>query len=417
MPRAAISACTPRSSRPPRPSGCCRSWRRSEFVGAHVGPLRGPPRPLRHHPRLCQVGAAQGRRDRAAQPRHRDSTSAPDGTWDVVTEQGTVHAEHVVNCGGLWAREIGRMVGLELPVLAMEHMYLLTEDMPEVAELNRATGKEMITALDFEGEIYMRQERGGMLLGTYEQACKPWSEQADALGLRPGPPASPTSTASRRSSRSASAISRPSSRPASARSSTGPSPSRRTATRWSGRSRACATTGSPAASWPASARAAASASLSRTGWSTAIPASTSGAWTSPATATGRRSATPTPRCARTMRGASASASPTRSCRRPAPSAPRRSTTASPSATPCSATCAASSTRSGSRRRQAEAKDDSPSAAPTISPMSAPSAARCARASASWRSRTSPNTRWPGRAPRPGSTTSCRTACRGSGAWC
>ena len=47
-------------------------------------------------------------------------------------------AEHVVNAGGLWAREVGRMVGLELPVLAMEHMYLITEDMPEVAELERA---------------------------------------------------------------------------------------------------------------------------------------------------------------------------------------------------------------------------------------------------------------------------------------
>jgi dimethylglycine dehydrogenase len=101
-----------------------------------------------------------------------------DGSWDVATEKGSVHAEHVVNCGGLWAREIGRMVGLELPVLAMEHMYLLTEDMPEVAEINRTTGKEMITAIDFEGEIYMRQERGGMLLGTYEQACRPWSEKA-----------------------------------------------------------------------------------------------------------------------------------------------------------------------------------------------------------------------------------------------
>ena len=47
-----------------------------------------------------------------------------------------MQAEHVVNAGGLWAREVGRMVGLELPVLAMEHMYLLTEPMPEVAEFN-----------------------------------------------------------------------------------------------------------------------------------------------------------------------------------------------------------------------------------------------------------------------------------------
>ncbi|TIT60115.1 MAG: FAD-binding oxidoreductase, partial [Mesorhizobium sp.] len=88
---------------------------------------------------------------------------------------GTVHAEHVVNCGGLWAREIGRMVGVELPVLAMEHMYLLTEPMPEVEEFNKSTGREMIGVLDFKGEIYTRQERNGILLGTYEKACKPWS--------------------------------------------------------------------------------------------------------------------------------------------------------------------------------------------------------------------------------------------------
>jgi dimethylglycine dehydrogenase len=104
-----------------------------------------------------------------------DTVRRADGGWDVVTEQGTIRAEHVVNCGGLWAREVGRYVGLELPILAMEHMYLLTEDMPEVAEANRVTGKELLVILDFEGEIYLRQERGGMLLGTYEQACRPWS--------------------------------------------------------------------------------------------------------------------------------------------------------------------------------------------------------------------------------------------------
>lgn len=102
-------------------------------------------------------------------------TQNDDLSWNVVTEKGTIHAEHVVNAGGLWAREIGRMVGVELPVLAMEHMYLLTEDMPEVAAVNESTGKEVVGAIDFGGEIYIRQERGGMLLGTYEQNCKPWS--------------------------------------------------------------------------------------------------------------------------------------------------------------------------------------------------------------------------------------------------
>ena len=102
---------------------------------------------------------------------------APDG-WRLKTDKGDVLCEHVVNAGGLWAREVGRMVGLELPVLAMEHMYLLTEDMPEVAEFNAKTGKEVIHAVDFDGELYLRQERGGMLMGTYERAGVPWSEKS-----------------------------------------------------------------------------------------------------------------------------------------------------------------------------------------------------------------------------------------------
>ena len=108
----------------------------------------------------------------------KDLTQNPDKTWNVVTGQGTVIAEHVVNAGGLWAREVGRMAGLELPVLAMEHMYLITEDMPEVAEWNAKTGGEIIHAIDFDGELYLRQERGGMLMGTYEKAGVPWSEKS-----------------------------------------------------------------------------------------------------------------------------------------------------------------------------------------------------------------------------------------------
>ena len=94
-----------------------------------------------------------------------------DGSWDVVTDKGTVHAEHVVNCGGLWAREIGRMVGIELPVLAMEHHYLLTEDIPEF----KGREREIVNTTDYAGEIYMRQERGGALIGTYEPHGVVWA--------------------------------------------------------------------------------------------------------------------------------------------------------------------------------------------------------------------------------------------------
>ena len=124
------------------------------------------------------------RRRSSAAPRSCATTASlelkarADGSWDVITEHGNVHAEHVVNAAGLWAREVGRMVGLELPMLAMEHQYLITEDLPQLKGQ-----KEQLHCIDFEGEIYTRQERGGMLLGTYERAGVPWSARDDALGL------------------------------------------------------------------------------------------------------------------------------------------------------------------------------------------------------------------------------------------
>jgi dimethylglycine dehydrogenase len=97
----------------------------------------------------------------------------PDGSWLVATTKGEVIAEHVVNAAGLWAREVGRMAGVELPVLAMEHMYIVTEAMPEVAALS----KELLPSSDYSGEIYMRQEGMGVLMGTYEQDCRVWSPE------------------------------------------------------------------------------------------------------------------------------------------------------------------------------------------------------------------------------------------------
>jgi dimethylglycine dehydrogenase len=94
-----------------------------------------------------------------------------DATWDVVTEAGSIHAEHVVNCAGLWAREVGRMVGIELPVLAMSHHYLLTEPLPELVGLD----KEIVNTTDYSGEIYLRQEGRGALIGTYEANPVAWA--------------------------------------------------------------------------------------------------------------------------------------------------------------------------------------------------------------------------------------------------
>ncbi len=93
------------------------------------------------------------------------------GGWQVQTDQGPIEAEHVVNAAGLWAREVGRMAGVELPLAPMEHHYLITEDLAEL----KGTGRELPVVVDLDGEMYMRQERGGVLLGVYETPATPWA--------------------------------------------------------------------------------------------------------------------------------------------------------------------------------------------------------------------------------------------------
>lgn len=146
----------------------------SNFVGALWDPVEGHLDPSGTTHAYAKAAKVLGAEIELRNPVI-EITQDSDGMWNVVTKNGTVKAEHVVNAGGLWAREVGRMVGLELPVLAMEHMYLLTEEMAEIVEFNQDTGRELIGVIDFKGEIYTRQERNGLLLGTYEKACKPWS--------------------------------------------------------------------------------------------------------------------------------------------------------------------------------------------------------------------------------------------------
>ena len=94
----------------------------------------------------------------------------PEGAWDVVTERGTIVAEHVVNAGGLWARKVGLMAGVNLPVSPMQHHYLVTEPIPEIVE----SDIDIPSVLDLDGFTYMRPERKGLLLGVYERNPKVW---------------------------------------------------------------------------------------------------------------------------------------------------------------------------------------------------------------------------------------------------
>jgi len=98
-------------------------------------------------------------------------TPGPSGTWHVVTDHGTIECEHVINAAGLWAREVGHMVGVELPLVPMEHHYLVTDEIPELQQM----AQEVPGILDLDGEIYLRQEGKGMLLGVYEKGATPWA--------------------------------------------------------------------------------------------------------------------------------------------------------------------------------------------------------------------------------------------------
>ncbi|MCC2663975.1 MAG: glycine cleavage system protein, partial [Geminicoccaceae bacterium] len=148
----------------------------SHFAGALFDPYEGhiDPSGVTHaYARSAQKGGAEINRFTPVT----ELVATADGGWRVVTPKGEIRAEIVVNAGGLWAREVGRLVGLELPVLAMEHHYLITEDLPEIAERS----EELPHAIDFEAEIYTRQEGRGLVLGTYERACVPWSPKTTPM--------------------------------------------------------------------------------------------------------------------------------------------------------------------------------------------------------------------------------------------
>lgn len=105
------------------------------------------------------------------------TTQRPDGTWDVETTKGNIHAEVVVNAAGLWGREVAAMAGFELPLMTMEHQYFVTEAIPEVEEL----GRRLPSVADRDGEYYLRQEGLGLLVGAYEKDGRYWAENGTPM--------------------------------------------------------------------------------------------------------------------------------------------------------------------------------------------------------------------------------------------
>ena len=251
------------------------------FVGALYDPIEGhvDPYGVTHaYAKSAQLAGAEIVR----QNRVIDTKQRADGTWDVITEKGTIHAEHVVNAGGLWAREVGRFVGLELPILAMEHQYLITEDLPE---LEGPEGDCCTSSTSRPRSTCARSGRACCSAPTSARACRGRRRRRRGTSARTC--CRTTSTASRRASTVAfehfprletRRHQEGRQRPVHVRA-------RRQPARRPGQGPA-ELLGRLRRHGRASARAAASACRSPTGWSTATRAPTSGRWTSRATATG-----------------------------------------------------------------------------------------------------------------------------------
>ncbi|MEE2900382.1 MAG: FAD-dependent oxidoreductase [Gemmatimonadota bacterium] len=93
------------------------------------------------------------------------------GRWLVTTSKGAIRADIVVNAAGQWARQIGRMVGVDLPIVPLEHQFLVTEPVEQL----RAFDVELPVLRDASASFYVREEGGGLLVGPFERDPKPWA--------------------------------------------------------------------------------------------------------------------------------------------------------------------------------------------------------------------------------------------------
>jgi len=119
---------------------------------------------------------AKGARNRGAKiyrnNRVIDIKARPSGEWEIITENGNIVCEHVVNAAGSFCPEVSQMVGIKnVPSINMIHHYLVTDEHPEIKKLT----KELPVVRDPISSCYLRQEGKGLLIGIYEKNSKCWA--------------------------------------------------------------------------------------------------------------------------------------------------------------------------------------------------------------------------------------------------
>lgn len=128
-------------------------------------------------PTLATQAMAAGARARGAEIRRHSPVEAIErcaGGWRVVTATGILETPHVINAAGTWCREIGAMMGLDLPIVPMLHQYVVTDTVPEIAARVEQGLPELPIIRDPEESWYLRQERDGFILGPYERDAAAW---------------------------------------------------------------------------------------------------------------------------------------------------------------------------------------------------------------------------------------------------
>ena len=129
-------------------------------------------------PTLATHALAAGARSRGAEIRRHEPVQgierAASGAWVIHTGRDAIRSEHVVNAAGTWCREIGAMMGVDLPVVPMLHQYLVTAEVPEITARIAAGDPELPIIRDPEESWYLRQERDGFIVGPYEADGHPW---------------------------------------------------------------------------------------------------------------------------------------------------------------------------------------------------------------------------------------------------
>ena len=98
-------------------------------------------------------------------------TQLAGGEWKVATDKGDIVCEHIVSASGNFARQTGRMLGLDVPVMPVEHQYIVTEPHPAIVARHKAGLPEMGVLRESDSSWYMREEAGGLLLGPYEKGA------------------------------------------------------------------------------------------------------------------------------------------------------------------------------------------------------------------------------------------------------